>query len=104
MAQSKYKSGILPFFDRDYATNATWTRQFLKTIEAAGVESVWTVEHPIVAEDYEKRYSYSEDGSAPFTPTTVMTEVRWNGWPSPPASPTRSSWARAWSCCPCTPQ
>jgi probable F420-dependent oxidoreductase len=68
------KVGILPFFQKGFIDNAAWSRSFLRTIEAAGVESVWTVEHPIVAEDYEPLYSYSEDGQAPFTFETVMPD------------------------------
>jgi probable F420-dependent oxidoreductase len=68
------KIGILPLFDRGTITDRNWVRPFLKTVEAAGAESVWTVEHPIVAENYEPLYSYSEDGQAPFTATTVMPD------------------------------
>ena len=60
------KLGILPFFDKERGTNGPFTRAFLRMAEGAGVESVWTVEHPIIAEDYEPLYSYSEDGRAPF--------------------------------------
>jgi len=62
-------------------TRPEWARPFLKMIEAAGVESVWTVEHPIVAENYEKLYSYSDDGSAPFQPDTEMCDpLEWLGF------------------------
>jgi probable F420-dependent oxidoreductase len=43
-------------------------------VEDAGVESVWTVEHPIVAEDFEPLYSYSEDGRPPLQPDTEMCD------------------------------
>src|SRR5579859_2587479 len=67
------KLGIIPFMQKGY-TNPEFARPFLKMIEEAGVESVWTVEHPIVAENYEHRYSYSEDGTAPFQPETEMCD------------------------------
>jgi probable F420-dependent oxidoreductase len=68
------KVGILPLFQKGFIDNAGWSKAFLKTVEAAGVESVWTVEHPIVAENYEPLYSYSDDGQAPFTFETVMPD------------------------------
>ena len=38
-------------------------------------------EHPIVAENYEHLYSYSEDGTAPFQPNTVMPDpLEWLGF------------------------
>jgi len=68
------KLGIIPTTRKGVMTERRWVLGFLKTIEAAGVESVWTVEHPIVAENYERRYSYSADGSAPFNAETEMCD------------------------------
>ena len=74
------KLGIIPLMQKGF-TRPEWARPFLKMIEAAGVESVWTVEHPIVAENYEKLYSYSDDGSAPFQPDTEMCDpLEWLGF------------------------
>jgi probable F420-dependent oxidoreductase len=67
------KLGIIPFMQKGF-TNPKWQRPFLRMIEEAGVESVWTVEHPIIAENYEKLYDYSEDGTAPFQPDTEMSD------------------------------
>jgi probable F420-dependent oxidoreductase len=68
------KLGIIPLMQRGFTTNPAWARPFLRMIEAAGAESVWTVEHPIVAENYEHRYSYSDDGTAPFREDTEMCD------------------------------
>jgi probable F420-dependent oxidoreductase len=69
------KLGIVPFMDKEHGTNAAFVRRFLHMVEAADVESVWTVEHPIIAEDYEPLYSYSKDGQAPFKAgETEMTD------------------------------
>ncbi|HTJ64963.1 MAG TPA: LLM class F420-dependent oxidoreductase [Alphaproteobacteria bacterium] len=74
------KIGILPLFTKGFIDNQAWCKAFLRKIDTIGVESVWTVEHPIVAEDYEKLYSYSEDGQAPFTADTVMPDpLEWLG-------------------------
>ena len=75
------KIGILPFFQKGFIDNGAWIKPFLRAVERAGVESVWTVEHPVVAEDYEKLYSYSDDGQAPFTADTVMPDpLEWLGY------------------------
>src|ERR1700742_490765 len=74
------KLGISPIMRKGFA-NPAWTRAFLLMIEAAGLESVWTVEHPIVAEDCEKLYSYSEDGTPPFHPDLEMCDpLEWLGF------------------------
>jgi probable F420-dependent oxidoreductase len=75
------KIGILPLFSKGFIDNGQWCKSFLETVDRIGVESVWTVEHPIVAENYEKLYSYSDDGSAPFTDSTVMPDpLEWLGF------------------------
>jgi probable F420-dependent oxidoreductase len=43
-------------------------------LEAEGVESVWAVEHVVVAKDYEPRYSYSASGRMAGAPDTVMPD------------------------------
>src|SRR6185312_6090107 len=68
------KLGVLPRLHQSVITDATWVREFGALCEDVGVESVWTVEHLLVAEDYEPRYSYSEDGRMPGTPGTVMPD------------------------------
>jgi probable F420-dependent oxidoreductase len=55
---------ILPYATRVMASRAL-LREFFTTAEACGVESVWAVEHVVVAEGYEPRYPYSPDGRMP---------------------------------------
>jgi probable F420-dependent oxidoreductase len=55
---------LLPFVD-GLVTSGPFMRDFAATIEAAGVESVWAVEHVVVAEDYQPGYPYSADGRMP---------------------------------------
>ena len=38
------------------------------------MESIWTVEHVVVANNYEPRYSYSESGRMPGAPGVVMPD------------------------------
>jgi probable F420-dependent oxidoreductase len=68
------KLAMMPFMDKGMGTDPQFTRRYLRMIETAGVESIWTVEHPIVAENYEKLYSYSADGTAPFQYDTEMCD------------------------------
>ncbi len=66
--------GLIPLMKQGFTTQPAWVRPFLQMVEAAGVESLWTVEHPIMAEHYEPLYPYSEDGKAPLLPDTEMCD------------------------------
>ncbi|HEX7094327.1 MAG TPA: LLM class flavin-dependent oxidoreductase, partial [Acidimicrobiales bacterium] len=66
--------GVLPVFKQGYITNPAHTRAFVQMLEAEGVESVWAVEHVVVARDYEPRYSYSPSGRMPGAPDTEMPD------------------------------
>ena len=68
------KLGVLPRLHQSVITDAAWVREFGALCEDVGVESVWTVEHLLVAEDYEPRYSYSADGRMPGSSGTVMPD------------------------------
>ncbi len=68
------KYGILPLFDRAFISDGNWVKPFLSVAEAAGCDSVWTVEHPLMAENYEPLYPYSPDGRAPIIASTVMPD------------------------------
>ncbi|MEV0323243.1 LLM class F420-dependent oxidoreductase [Streptomyces sp. NPDC050658] len=52
-------------------TDGGFLRDFAGTLEECGVESVWTVEHVAVAEDYEPLYPYSDNGRMPGPSGTV---------------------------------
>jgi probable F420-dependent oxidoreductase len=68
------KFGVQPVFHRDLTTNPAWIKPFVKMIEDAGANSIWAVEHPVIAENYEPLYSYSADGKAPFFPEVMMPD------------------------------
>ena len=57
-------AGIAPYGD-GLITSAGFLRDFAGTIEEGGVDSVWTVEHVIVADAYDPKYPYSSDGRMP---------------------------------------
>src|SRR5437588_175967 len=46
-------------------TSGSFLQEFAGTLEEAGVESMWTVEHVVVAEHYDPKYPYSQDGQMP---------------------------------------
>lgn len=66
--------GLLSPFTPDTIGDPVYLRRFATAIEAAGVESYWTVEHVLVAEDYEPRYPYSSDGRMPGGGTALMPD------------------------------
>lgn len=52
-------ANVGPFVEPEMLT------QFAQTAEAAGIESLWTVEHVAVPVGYESKYPYSPDGKMP---------------------------------------
>ena len=68
------KLGVLPRFTRDSIVDPGWVAGFGALCEDVGVESVWAVEHVIVAQDYQPLYPYSADGRMPGNPETVMPD------------------------------
>jgi probable F420-dependent oxidoreductase len=59
------KLGVLPPFLTGLISDPVYVKEFAQAIEGAGAESVWAVEHVVVAEDYEPLYPYSQDGRMP---------------------------------------
>jgi probable F420-dependent oxidoreductase len=59
------KLGFIPPMERSLITSGDWVAELVEVLEACEVESVWGVEHVIVAEDYEPLYPYSTDGHMP---------------------------------------
>jgi probable F420-dependent oxidoreductase len=49
--------------------------------EAAGFESLWTVEHVIYPDDYESAYPYAKDGKMAAAPSTPLPDpLIWLSW------------------------
>ncbi len=59
------KLGMMAPFVDGLITSGEFLREYAATLEACGVESVWTVEHVVVADEYEPLYPYSADGRMP---------------------------------------
>jgi probable F420-dependent oxidoreductase len=73
-SSSRVPLGVMPVFTQGCITDAAHTRALAQMLEAEGIESVWAVEHVVVAKDYEPRYSYSESGRMAGAPDTVMPD------------------------------
>ncbi|MDF2894182.1 MAG: class F420-dependent oxidoreductase [Rhodococcus erythropolis] len=59
------KLGIMAPFGEGLNTSGEVLREVAAISEDCGVESVWTVEHVVVANQYEQLYPYSADGRMP---------------------------------------
>lgn len=55
---------LMPYLD-GLVTSGGFLREFAAAAEECGLESIWTVEHVVVAQDYEPLYPYSPDGRMP---------------------------------------
>jgi probable F420-dependent oxidoreductase len=56
------KLGVMAPFVDGLISSGDFLREYAATLEGCGVESVFTVEHVIVAEDYEPLYPYNAEG------------------------------------------
>ena len=65
------KLGVILPFVPGLITSGGFLRDYLGIVEEAGAESVWTVEHVVVADSYEPNYPYSSDGRMQGAPGTV---------------------------------
>ena len=66
--------GVMPVFKKGCADNPAYVRALVEMLEAEGVESIWAVEHVVVAKDYEPRYSYSPSGRMAGSPDVQMPD------------------------------
>jgi probable F420-dependent oxidoreductase len=68
------KLGYLPPMTKGFTTDPNYVIPLVEMLEEVGIESVWAVEHVIMAENYEPLYPYSADGMAPTAPDTLMPD------------------------------
>jgi probable F420-dependent oxidoreductase len=55
--------------------------QLAREAEAAGFESLWTVEHVIYPDQYQSAYPYAADGKMPAVPSTPIPDpLVWLAW------------------------
>lgn len=60
------KLGVLPPYRTGVTADPEWMARFVRAVEAAGLESIYVVEHVVVPADYETRYPYSSTGRMPL--------------------------------------
>lgn len=54
---------------------------FAQAAEAAGFDSLWTVEHVVYPDDYGSTYPYDQSGRMPMAPDTDLTDpLTWLTW------------------------
>jgi probable F420-dependent oxidoreductase len=66
--------GYIPAMTKGVTDDRRYVIPLVEMLEEQGVESIWTVEHVIMARNYEPLYPYSEDGIAPTAPNTLMPD------------------------------
>jgi probable F420-dependent oxidoreductase len=57
--------GVMAPYTDALITDGSFLHDYAATLDEIGVESIWAVEHVVVAEGYEPRYPYSADGRMP---------------------------------------
>ncbi len=68
------KLGYIPPMMKALTLDRDYVIRLVEMLERQHVESVWTVEHVIMARNYEPLYPYSKDGMAPTAPDTLMPD------------------------------
>jgi probable F420-dependent oxidoreductase len=59
------KIGVMAPYADALIANGSFLHDYAATLDEIGVESVWAVEHVVVADQYEPNYPYSADGRMP---------------------------------------
>jgi probable F420-dependent oxidoreductase len=68
------KIGVIPLFTRETICDPDWIAALVRMCDEEDVESLWGVEHVLVAEDYQPNYPYSADGRMPTNASTTMPD------------------------------
>lgn len=80
-SSSPFQLGYIPPMTKGITDSRKYVIPFVEMLEDQGVESVWTVEHVIMAQNYEPLYPYSSDGMAPTAPDTLMPDpLEWHAF------------------------
>ncbi|MEZ7981142.1 MAG: LLM class F420-dependent oxidoreductase [Myxococcota bacterium] len=72
--EDRMKLGYIPPMTKGLTDDAGYVIPLVEMLEEVGIEIVWTVEHVIMADNYEPLYPYSDDGRAPTSPDTLMPD------------------------------
>jgi hypothetical protein len=66
--------GVIPLFRRGLVCDPDWVAELVTMLDEEEVESLWGVEHVLVAENYKPNYPYSPDGRMPTDRLTSMPD------------------------------
>ena len=66
--------GVIPLFRRGLVCDPDWVAELVTMLDEEEVESLWGVEHVLVAENYKPNYPYSPDGRMPTDELTSMPD------------------------------
>ena len=66
--------GYIPPMTKGLTLDRGYVIRLVEMLEEQNVESVWTVEHVVMAKNYDPLYPYSKDGMAPTAPDTLMPD------------------------------
>jgi probable F420-dependent oxidoreductase len=59
------KIGVMAPYAEALIADGEFLHDYAATLDEIGIESVWTVEHVVVADQYDPKYPYSADGRMP---------------------------------------
>ncbi|TFH24753.1 MAG: LLM class F420-dependent oxidoreductase [Myxococcales bacterium] len=68
------KFGILPPYGLGPIEEPGYATAFARMVEEAGFESIWVVEHVVMAVEYDSVYPYDPSGRTPFDAHTVQPD------------------------------
>lgn len=75
------KLGYIPPMTKGLTLDRDYVIRLAEMLESQDVESVWTVEHVVMARNYDPLYPYSKDGRAPTAPDTLMPDpLEWHAF------------------------
>lgn len=75
------KLGYIPPMTKGLTLDRDYVIRLAEMLESQGVESLWTVEHVVMARNYDPLYPYSKDGMAPTAPDTLMPDpLEWHAF------------------------
>lgn len=66
--------GYIPPMTKGLTLDRGYVIRLVEMLEEQNVESIWTVEHVVMAKNYDPLYPYSKDGMAPTAPDTLMPD------------------------------
>ncbi|MFO0688484.1 MAG: LLM class F420-dependent oxidoreductase [Myxococcota bacterium] len=66
--------GYIPPMTKGLTLDRGYVIRLVEMLEQQNVESIWTVEHVVMAKNYDPLYPYSKDGMAPTAPDTLMPD------------------------------